>query len=65
MYNEGILKLSKIIVDKNGKFSTKDIENCGLPFEIFLALSQLSSERCLSNAKKIIEKSEGKSKNRT
>ena len=55
MHSEGILKLSKIIVEKNGSFSTKDVEECGFPFETFLALSRLSDERCLINAKKIIE----------
>lgn len=54
MYKKEVLKLSKIIAKKEGNFTTKDVEECGLSFEIFLSLSKLSKEKVLQNAKKII-----------
>ena len=54
MYKKEALKLSKIIVKKEGNFTTKDVEECGLSFEIFLSLSKLNKEKVLQNAKKII-----------
>ena len=58
MCEEMKIKIAEMIIRTNGNFSTKDFENLGLPFEIFLQMSQVNNERLIEVSKKILKERE-------
>lgn len=60
MKKQNFDKLCKIIIETDGNPSTKQVENCGYPFEAFLRICNCDREKLVKEVKKIIEKEQEK-----
>ena len=56
MKNQNFNELCKVIIETDGKPSTKQVEECGYSFEAFLRIAQCDRKKLVENAKKMYGK---------